>query len=128
MVQHTREENKKYGELYVIEEDPTGWGDGTVITYRNGMTMTYLHSVSTKRQYSSPSVQLLGIWYPSLKGKQSYLCKDADEVCGVNGTRFTGQRFTFDGDEFEIAYCGEVLGIIIPKMTGTIDYKYYRAV
>lgn len=75
LLTHSREENKKYGELFVVEEAPL-YGSCMTITYKNGMTMTYLHSNDSLRQYSTARVDMC-TWWPSVEGKETYLFKYA---------------------------------------------------
>ena len=118
MLTHTREENKKYGELYVIEENPESYNSGARITYKNGMTVQYAHTNKLKRGYSTARVYLDDLAYPILKNKMTYIFKysgDDDDTVKKNllnhgfasknlswsGVK-TDQQFTFDGNTFYV--------------------------
>lgn len=73
---HSREENKKYGELFVVEEEPI-YGNNMTITYKNGMTRSYIHSNEKYRDTSTSHVYCTYSWWPSLKNKETYLFKYA---------------------------------------------------
>ncbi len=79
LLTHSREENKKYGELFVIEEAQL-YGECMRITYKNGMTMEYLHSNDSLRQYGTASVYMSDAFWPSVKGKETYLFKYASST------------------------------------------------
>lgn len=118
MLTHSREENKKYGELFGAEEEKDQYRAETVIVYKNGLTVNYAHSVRSLRSECTTKVYLDTRNYPILKSKQDYIFKyagdDVSEVrqnlakLGFDNNRITvwglitGQQFDFDGHTYNI--------------------------
>ncbi len=107
MLTHTREENKKYGELFIMEENPEGFDEGARITYKNGITVYYNHTRKEKRKVCTATILLEDNHYPILNDKKDYLYIGASDKERI----VTDQKFTFDGKTYKvIAGYGQLYG------------------
>lgn len=73
LITHSREENKKYGELFVVEG--VGYANATRVTYKNGMEVFYPISTETRKADGAAYVGRADDWCSSLKNNKTYLFK-----------------------------------------------------